>query len=129
MSSKGISKHFSSIKINNRPARLLNNPAKIIRPMKKSLKLSLRPISLVTSTVLIILIYASCRSHAVANPAHTAASPAIAESEKKHAAPVDATADVVLNRPQVPILCYHQIRDWKASDSKRAKDYIVPVNN
>jgi peptidoglycan/xylan/chitin deacetylase (PgdA/CDA1 family) len=35
----------------------------------------------------------------------------------------------ILNRPQVPILCYHQIRDWSASDSKRAKDYIVPVNN
>lgn len=33
----------------------------------------------------------------------------------------------ILARKQVPILCYHQIRDWKSSDSKRAKDYIVPV--
>src|SRR5206468_11653311 len=24
---------------------------------------------------------------------------------------------------------YHRIRDWSASDSKRAEDYIVPVNN
>src|SRR5215469_5023718 len=38
-------------------------------------------------------------------------------------------ASDILNRTQVPILCYHQIRDWSASDSKRAKDYIVPVNN
>lgn len=38
-----------------------------------------------------------------------------------------ADAKTVLSRPQVPILCYHQIRDWKASDSKQAKDYIVPV--
>ncbi|HEY1869811.1 MAG TPA: polysaccharide deacetylase family protein [Chitinophagaceae bacterium] len=38
-------------------------------------------------------------------------------------------ASDILNRPQVPILCYHQIRDWTTSDSKRAKDYIVPVNN
>ena len=38
-----------------------------------------------------------------------------------------AEATTVLSRPQVPILCYHQIRDWRASDSKGAKDYIVPV--
>ncbi|WP_324670788.1 polysaccharide deacetylase family protein [Hymenobacter sp. GOD-10R] len=30
-------------------------------------------------------------------------------------------------REQVPILCYHQIRDWRPRDSRRAKDYIVPV--
>jgi peptidoglycan/xylan/chitin deacetylase (PgdA/CDA1 family) len=28
---------------------------------------------------------------------------------------------------QVPILCYHQIRDWTAKDSKSAQVYIVPV--
>jgi peptidoglycan/xylan/chitin deacetylase (PgdA/CDA1 family) len=39
-------------------------------------------------------------------------------------APVAAAA--ILARPQVPILCYHQIRDWRPGDSKRAKDYIVP---
>ena len=38
-----------------------------------------------------------------------------------------ATAEEILARPQVPILCYHQIRDWRATDSKAAKDYIVPV--
>jgi len=36
-----------------------------------------------------------------------------------------ADAATILARPQVPILCYHQIRNWKASDSKAAKDYIV----
>ncbi len=30
-------------------------------------------------------------------------------------------------RPEVPILCYHQIRDWRGSDSHTAKDIIVPV--
>jgi peptidoglycan/xylan/chitin deacetylase (PgdA/CDA1 family) len=30
-------------------------------------------------------------------------------------------------RPQVPILCYHQIRDWTGRDSKGAKDYIIPI--
>jgi peptidoglycan/xylan/chitin deacetylase (PgdA/CDA1 family) len=27
---------------------------------------------------------------------------------------------------QAPILCYHQIRDWKTKDSKSDKDYIIP---
>ncbi|GAB3030956.1 polysaccharide deacetylase family protein [Spirosoma pulveris] len=38
-----------------------------------------------------------------------------------------ADAATILARPQVPVLCYHQIRDWRASDSKSAKDYIIPV--
>jgi peptidoglycan/xylan/chitin deacetylase (PgdA/CDA1 family) len=39
--------------------------------------------------------------------------------------PIDKAA--VMARKQVPIVCYHQIRDWKATDSKNAKDYIVQV--
>ena len=39
-----------------------------------------------------------------------------------------ADAKTILARKQIPILCYHQIRDWKASDSKTAKDYIVPID-
>ncbi|MEO6149649.1 MAG: polysaccharide deacetylase family protein [Mucilaginibacter sp.] len=38
-------------------------------------------------------------------------------------------AAAILAKPQVPILCYHQIRDWRAKDSKAAKDYIVEVAN
>lgn len=38
-----------------------------------------------------------------------------------------ADAATILARPQVPILCYHQIRDWRPSDSKTSKDYIIPV--
>lgn len=33
---------------------------------------------------------------------------------------------VILHRKEVPILCYHQIRDWKPTDSKTSKDYIMP---
>jgi peptidoglycan/xylan/chitin deacetylase (PgdA/CDA1 family) len=39
-----------------------------------------------------------------------------------------ADAKTILARKQIPVLCYHQIRDWKASDSKTAKDYIVPID-
>src|ERR1700722_19992000 len=35
-------------------------------------------------------------------------------------------ASVILGRKQVPILCYHQIRDWKPTDSKISREYIVP---
>ncbi|MHA6247659.1 polysaccharide deacetylase family protein [Pontibacter sp. CAU 1760] len=38
----------------------------------------------------------------------------------------EASAETILSRPQVPILCYHQIRDWRSTDSRQAKDYIVP---
>ncbi len=38
-----------------------------------------------------------------------------------------ASAAEILARPQVPILCYHQIRNWTSSDGKVGKDYIVPV--
>lgn len=43
--------------------------------------------------------------------------------------PASKTGDAaaILARPQVPILCYHQIRDWTARDSKGAKDYITPI--
>src|SRR4030095_8868441 len=53
----------------------------------------------------------------------------VAETDPVPVASENATAPVILNRTQVPILCYHQIRDWSLSDSKRAKDYIVPINN
>jgi len=39
-----------------------------------------------------------------------------------------ADAATILGRKQVPILCYHQIRDWTATDSKASKDYIIPVS-
>jgi peptidoglycan/xylan/chitin deacetylase (PgdA/CDA1 family) len=38
-----------------------------------------------------------------------------------------ANAATVIARKQVPILCYHQIRDWREKDSKGAKDYIIPI--
>ncbi|RRB17348.1 polysaccharide deacetylase family protein [Larkinella knui] len=39
-----------------------------------------------------------------------------------------ADAATILSRKQVPILCYHQIREWRANDSKSAKDYICPTS-
>ncbi|MDP9081792.1 MAG: polysaccharide deacetylase family protein [Bacteroidota bacterium] len=35
----------------------------------------------------------------------------------------------IMARKQVPVICYHQIRDWRPKDSKTAKDYIIPVQS
>ncbi|ACU03666.1 polysaccharide deacetylase [Pedobacter heparinus DSM 2366] len=40
-----------------------------------------------------------------------------------------ADAKTILARKQVPILCYHQIRNWKPTDGKVGKDYIVEIQN
>lgn len=44
----------------------------------------------------------------------------------KNRKPADAAT--ILSRKQVPILCYHQVRDWRETDSKTAKDYIIPIS-
>lgn len=40
-----------------------------------------------------------------------------------------ADAKSILARKQVPILCYHQVRNWKSTDGKVGKDYIVEIQN
>ena len=35
-------------------------------------------------------------------------------------------APVILGKKQIPVLCYHQIRDWRPTDSKVSRTYIVP---
>lgn len=29
-------------------------------------------------------------------------------------------------KPEIPVLCYHQVRNWQATDSKSARTYILP---
>ncbi|HET9744132.1 MAG TPA: polysaccharide deacetylase family protein [Chitinophagaceae bacterium] len=43
--------------------------------------------------------------------------------------PMMADGISVMNKTEVPILCYHQLRNFRSTDSKRARDYIVPVLN
>jgi peptidoglycan/xylan/chitin deacetylase (PgdA/CDA1 family) len=46
-----------------------------------------------------------------------------------HAGPKGKAADAagVIARKPIPILCYHQIRDWRPTDSRTSKDYIMPI--
>lgn len=55
-----------------------------------------------------------------------AASEVVNVPQNKDRRPADAAT--ILSRKQVPILCYHQVRDWRAGDSQTAKDYIIPVS-
>ncbi|MDX5436069.1 MAG: polysaccharide deacetylase family protein, partial [Pontibacter sp.] len=63
---------------------------------------------------------ASVEERAALPPADTAKAPVVPVLNPA------ATATDILAQPEVPILCYHQIRDWTASDSELAKTYIVP---
>jgi peptidoglycan/xylan/chitin deacetylase (PgdA/CDA1 family) len=64
-----------------------------------------------------------------AMPETTAAATAAADSKPADSAKISTTianAATILARKEVPILCYHQIRDYKPTDSKTAMAYIVP---
>jgi peptidoglycan/xylan/chitin deacetylase (PgdA/CDA1 family) len=42
---------------------------------------------------------------------------------------VMADAATIMARPQVPILCYHRLREWKPNEKASMKAYIVPLAN
>jgi peptidoglycan/xylan/chitin deacetylase (PgdA/CDA1 family) len=80
---------------------------------------------LISCLILVLKLYPACHSDK-----HNISSDTQAKDTVTITKSIESTIDTsaVLHRAQVPILCYHQIRDWSPSDSKRAKDYIVPVN-
>ena len=94
--------------------------------MKIFLNTYLQKILLFIITVLLLTIYSGCSSNTPTIPIRTAVIHSINSGQTFT---VGNNAAVILTRPQIPVLCYHRIRDWLPSDSKRAEDYIVPVNN
>src|SRR5436309_3080954 len=79
----------------------------------------------------IIMIGSGCQSA----PAETPVAKSVVAASPVAVAPPTSTnpgkpanAATIMARKQVPILCYHQIRDWRPTDSKVSKDYIVPVD-
>lgn len=91
-------------------------------------------------TAAALLLSAGCQSKSQTNGKTTSqdstatASATDSESPQTAGKPVDiskikvADAKTILARKQVPVLCYHQIRDWRPKDSKTAKDYIIPID-
>ncbi|PKV63465.1 polysaccharide deacetylase family protein [Pontibacter ramchanderi] len=84
-----------------------------------------------TSSPVETAIPAASANHAAAIPAPDslllqAAIPAEPAQATAVVAGSFADAATIIARKQVPILCYHQVRDWREKDSKQAKDYIIP---
>ena len=73
-----------------------------------------------------LCIIGSCKKKAVLSPKPANSPAAISKAAPAAAEEKAADAPTILARPQIPILCYHQLRDWKPSDGKVARDYIVP---
>ena len=69
--------------------------------------------------------------NAETNASVTPLTPAVAEPvvPPPPVQPEIADAATILNRTEVPVLCYHQIRNYKPSDSKATRDYIVPESS
>jgi peptidoglycan/xylan/chitin deacetylase (PgdA/CDA1 family) len=96
--------------------------------MKKNLKLTTRKISLSIIVLAWMIIHQSCNSGNTAPVSMIKASTADLLYTETAAAPTTADAATIISRQQVPILCYHQIRDFRPADGPVGKNYIVPVS-
>ena len=83
-----------------------------------------------------LILIAGCQSKSESRAASTSADTTqLASTEPATTSYIDmskvkvADAKSILARKQVPILCYHQVRNWKERDGKVGKDYIVEVQN
>src|ERR1700754_4564340 len=69
----------------------------------------------------------SCQSKPSDKTTSTGATSAEVPTAAASAAGKPADNAAIMARKQVPVVCYHQIRDWRPKDSKNAKDYIVQI--
>ncbi|SEQ89442.1 polysaccharide deacetylase family protein [Pedobacter rhizosphaerae] len=83
-----------------------------------------------------IILFTSCQSKSQAENASVQDSTSQTTKNQAETEPaIDvskikvADAKTILARKQVPILCYHQVRNWKPTDGKVGKDYIVEIQN
>lgn len=96
------------------------------------MRLTVRKASVLMLTGLSLTLYPSCsevpqnKTAAVTAVQVEAGRPAAIPGSAAIASVAMADAATILARPEVPVLCYHQIRDFKPSDGKVARDYIVP---
>ena len=93
--------------------------------MKNCLKLSVQKIGFFILLILALTLNSGCE--AVTQPVKAETAVAAFAKFPEPVVPVIADAATILSRPEVPVLCYHQVRDYKSADSKTSRDYIVPV--
>lgn len=74
---------------------------------------------------LVVLLFASCNAN---DQQKTGKDPIAKQSADTIPAPAKvADAKTILARKEVPVLCYHQLRNWTSRDSKSSHDIIVPT--
>ena len=82
---------------------------------------------IVFASLLIALSVVSCKQTPdkglLIQSAAVSITPKVAEPEPA----IVADAATILSRPQVPVLCYHRLRDYKPTESASTRTYIVPV--
>lgn len=82
-----------------------------------------------------VILFASCQSKSQPEASTKDSTAQTTKTVNETATPIDvskikvADAKTILARKQVPILCYHQVRNWKPTDGKVGKDYIVEIQN
>lgn len=87
--------------------------------------------TILSHLIIFTIALSSCQQNSASNSSANKENKELIEGENKTHEVIDkqkvASAAEILAQPQVPILCYHQIRNWIATDGKMGKDYIVPV--
>ncbi len=83
-----------------------------------------------------LIIVAGCQSKSQSTTENNTDNTALTTKTADNTSPqIDASkikvadAKTILARKQVPILCYHQVRNWKAGDGPMTKDYTVETQN
>ncbi|HRP57554.1 polysaccharide deacetylase family protein [Agriterribacter sp.] len=72
----------------------------------------------------VILLAYACRQKAPLIPELVTPNTAMIQSIVAENAVADAAT--IMERPEVPVLCYHQIREWRGNESRGVKDVVVP---
>src|SRR5882724_3393604 len=93
---------------------------------KKSEKPDMR--NLITASVFICIFLVACQSPEDKTKIPKTDSTSKSDQTKITTGITVPPAAIILKRKEIPILCYHQIRDWRPTDSKNARSYIVPVS-
>ena len=96
--------------------------------MKNFLKLAVYMAGVFLLPVIWVISQYGCNAetNASASPVTPAVAEPVVAPAPAEPMPEIADAATILSRIQIPILCYHQVRDYKSSDSKATRDYIVP---
>ena len=84
---------------------------------------NMKNLSLFFVVILVLLQYA-CRQKTPLMPRLVTPGTAMIRSVVAETAVADAAT--ILARREVPVLCYHQIREWRGNESRSVKDMVVP---